>query len=361
VGSSVVEDILDEPDAQPPEFVALACAAAGLLDDTSLVRPLTGLARDGDQSPVVRSAAITALARIADPSATHALVGLLDAEDIEARRAAAAGLGYLTHPGQQAVIDRIAEAALQDRDAPTRHLAAISLGRIGGPEVHQQLVDALDHGPRAEMRPWLALALGLCARTEGNAGPEVTERLVALASGSGNAESSGAYLVALGLTRSSAAIPVLVDALQHGSSRLAGHAALALALTADVDAAAPLREALISTPSPFVSRQAALGLGVLGDTSAIPQLVELMRTTNHPYVASYAALGLAYMGEPAAAGPLLALIEEQDGHGIRASYAAAAVGQLLDRHPRPALSRLASGDNYFSRANALEGLLALGF
>ena len=110
-----------------------------------------------------------------------------------------------------------------------------------------------------------------------------------------------------------------------------------------------------------MSRQIALGLGVLGDTSSIPQLVELMRTTHHPYVASYAALGLAYMGEPDAAGPLLALIEEQDGRGLRASYAAAAVGQLLDRDPRPALSRLASGDNYLSRTDALEGLLELGF
>jgi HEAT repeat protein len=123
----------------------------------------------------------------------------------------------------------------------------------------------------------------------------------------------------------------------------------------------PLREALAASTNPDVLRQAALGLGVLGNSSAVPVLIDLMRTTNNPFVASYAAIGVAFLGDADAAGPLLDLIRRSGPTGLATTYATVALGQLFDTDRRPALSRLAAGDNYLARTSPVHELLALGF
>ena len=70
---------------------------------------------------------------------------------------------------------------------------------------------------------------------------------------------------------------------------------------------------------------------------------------------------IAFMGDADTVGPLLRMIEHSQGRGITATYAVAAVGQLFDRERRPALSRLAAGDNYLARPSSTRQLLELGF
>jgi HEAT repeat protein len=156
-------------------------------------------------------------------------------------------------------------------------------------------------------------------------------------------------------------VPVLVEQLAGGSAELAGHAALALGLTQQAAATRPLRDALARSTDPRVLRQAALGLGILGDTASIPDLLELIRTTGNPFVASFAAIGTAFMGDAEAAGPLLDMIRREGPTGVTTTWAVAAVGQLFDLDRRPALSRLAAGDNYHVRPAAVSSLLNLGY
>jgi hypothetical protein len=70
---------------------------------------------------------------------------------------------------------------------------------------------------------------------------------------------------------------------------------------------------------------------------------------------------VAFLGDADAAGPLLDLIRRNGSTGLSTMYAAVALGQLFDTDRRPALSRLAAGDNYMARTTPVFELLALGF
>jgi len=353
----LLERLISDREDSNPQLVALAADAAGLMGSPDLIRPLVDLAFDGSVPQYVRSSAASALGRIGDPSATPALVNLLE-QDNEPRRAASIALGEVGHPGATSVIERLGAILQHESDAPTRHFAAISLGRIGGPLAQQALEQALARAPD-DMRPWIVLALGLCERSEATG--TVAPRLIELCTHEGNSSTLGALLVALGLTRSSDGIPVLVQHLETRSNEVAGAAAMGLGLSGRKEAAAPLRAALTSSSDPEVLRQAAMALGILGDVGAQKDLLELMRTTRDPYVAAFAATGVAFLGDSDAVGPLLELIRRSGPNGLTTIYAVTALGQLFDTERRPALSRLAASDNYLARTTAVDDLLSLGF
>jgi HEAT repeat protein len=353
----LLERLISDREDSNPQLVALAADAAGLMGSPDLIRPLVDLAFDGSVPQYVRSSAASALGRIGDPSATPALVNLLE-QDNEPRRAASIALGEVGHPGATSVIERLGAILQHESDAPTRHFAAISLGRIGGPLAQQALEQALARAPD-DMRPWIVLALGLCERSEATG--TVAPRLIELCTHEGNSSTLGALLVALGLTRSSDGIPVLVQHLETRSNEVAGAAAMGLGLSGRREAAAPLRAALTSSSDPEVLRQAAMALGILGDVGAQKDLLELMRTTRDPYVAAFAATGVAFLGDSDAVGPLLELIRRSGPNGLTTIYAVTALGQLFDTERRPALSRLAASDNYLARTTAVDDLLSLGF
>ena len=355
--SQLLERLLAQREGINPQLLALAADAAGLMGSPSLIRPLVDLAFDASVPQYVRSSAASALGRIGDPSATPALVQLLD-QDHEPRRAASVALGEVGHPGATSVIERLAGLLERESDAPTRHFAAVSLGRIGGLRSQQALERALEEAS-GDMRPWIVLGLGLCERSEPTG--TVAPRLMALLDSESNASTLAALHVALGLTRSSEAVPVLVRSLESQSSTVAGAAAMGLGLSGRKEAVAPLRAALGASSDPEVLRQTALALGILGDAGSQSDLLELMRTTNDPYVASFAAIGVAFLGDSDAAGPLLELIRRAGPNGLATIYAATALGQLFDTDRRPALSRLAAGDNYLARTTAVDELLDLGF
>jgi HEAT repeat protein len=340
-------------------LLALAADAAGLMGSTDAIRPLIDIAFDTDVPEFVRSAATSALGRIGDPSVTPALMKLLDT-GVEPRRAAAAALGLVAHPGATKVIERLAGMLEHESDAVSRHFAAVSLGRIGGADAQDALRTAfVSQRLGDDMRPWVALGLGLTERNE--PGDTVVPLLVKQLKHESNSSTTAAYAVALGLCRSEQAMPTLLEMSRSKSTEVAGYAAISLGLSGRHTAAARLREMLSTEGSPLVIRQAAMGLGILGDRSSIPNLLELIRTTSNPFVASFAAIGIGFTGDSNAAGPLLDLIEREGPRGVTTTYAVTAVGQLFDRDRRPALSRLASGDNYTARSTAVGALLQLGF
>jgi HEAT repeat protein len=364
----LVDRLLRDADELPNEVLASACDAAGLMGTVGAISALTGVALDTGRPEFVRASATTALGRLADPGSIPALLEILDSA-LEPRRAAAVGLGLVGHSGQPAVVNRLT-GLLDDTDAPTRHFAAISLGRIGGEQACDALWAAFKD-PRTDMRPWLALGLGLCERQDHSG--RIPDLLMERFEHEANADTAGAYLIALGLCGREgsgdfeASLPwdrllgTLEKALNGNRTQIAAHAALALGLTGHPDAGSILTKALARTNSPDIQRQIALGLGVLGNSSSIPDLLQLMRNTSNPFVASFAALGVGFMGDADAIGPLMRMIDHAGPNGVTTTYAVAAVGQLLDSERRPALSRLASGDNYLARTSSVRHLLALGF
>ncbi|MDG2148051.1 MAG: HEAT repeat domain-containing protein [Planctomycetota bacterium] len=365
---ALVDRLLTDESDLPNEILASACDAAGLMESVQAIAPLTTVALDTSRPGFVRAAATTALGRLGDPGSVPALLKILDS-GLEPQRSAAAALGLAGHQKQPAVVKRLA-SLLENTDGPTRHFAAISLGRIGGEQARSALLSAFKN-PKADMRAWLALGLGLCERQRPLG--QIPELLIDRYENEANSETAGAYLIALGLCgrddmgNFASTLPwdrilkTLESALQSNRSHIAGHAALALGLTGHPDAGSKLEDALKNSESPEVQRQVALGLGVLGDSEAIPSLLQLMRNTNNPYVASFAALGIAFMGDANVIGPLMHMIDRAGPNGLTTTYAVAAVGQLFDSERRPTLSRLASGDNYLARTSSVQQLLALGF
>ncbi len=356
--ADLIEGLLASPGDGHPELVALAAAATGLMGATDSIRLLIPLTYDASLPQYVRSAATSALGRIGDPSVTPVLMGLLD-QDLEPRRAAILALGQVAEPGSgRTVVERLVAILDRDADATSRHFAAIALGRIGGPDAIKALAASLSKA-RDDARPWIALGLGLCGRSEATASvvPVLVERIRRETS----PDTLGACLIALGLCGGDPGLVVLTGALHHANASVAGHAAMALGLSGQGAATAPLQAALSSSNDPLVLRQAALALGILGDRTSIPALLDLIRITRNPFVASYAAIGIGFIGDSNAAGPLLDLIRREGPLGVTTTYAVAAVGQLFDLDRRPALSRLAAGDNYLSRVSAVGDLLDLGF
>jgi HEAT repeat protein len=353
----VVLQILADRQGSGSELLALAADAAGLLGSTDAIRPLLEIAFAQELPEHVRSAATSALGRIGDPSVTPALIELLDL-GLEPRRAATLALGLVAHPGATKVIERLTTLLEKDSDAPTRHFAAVSLGRIGGPAARAALQTALIKS-KADMQPWVALGLGLVERRDpdGTVAPLLLERLEKESS----SDARGALLIALGLSRDERAVPALEHFLTGSSSELAGHAAMALGMSGRATATQPLRDTLARSGDPLVLRQAAFALGVLGDSASMAALLDLIRGTSNPFVASFASIGIAFMGDASAVGPLMDIIRSHGPSGVTTSWAVAAVGQLFDVDRRPALSRLAAGDNYLVRPTAVTGLLDLGY
>jgi len=353
----VVLQILADRQGSGTELLTLAADAAGLLGSTDAIRPLLEIAFAQELPEHVRSAATSALGRIGDPSVTPALIELLDLGQ-EPRRAATLALGLVAHPGATKVIERLTTLLEKDSDAPTRHFAAVSLGRIGGPAARASLQAALVKG-KADMQPWVALGLGLVERgdPDGTVAPLLLERLEKESS----SDARGALLIALGLTRDERAVPALEHFLTASSNELAGHAAMALGMSGRATAMQPLRDTLARSGDPLVLRQAAFALGVLGDSASMSALLDLIRGTSNPFVASFASIGIAFMGDASAVGPLMDIIRSHGPTGVTTSWAVAAVGQLFDVDRRPALSRLAAGDNYLVRPTAVTGLLDLGY
>lgn len=353
----LLAQLLAEHGTLQPELIALTADAAGLLGSPDLIRPLVQVAFDESTPQYVRSAATSALGRIGDPSVTPALIELLE-QDLEPRRAAVIALGEVGHPGATSVIDRLTALLQHDGDAATRHFAAISLGRIGGGHAQRSLEQSLAKAGD-DMRPWIVLGLGLCERSEPTG--TVAPRLMDMCRSESNSSTHAALLVALGLTRSPDALPLLVQRLGSATSQVGGAAALGLGLSGRRDAVEPLRGVLTTSSDPEVLRQTALALGILGDAASQKDLLELVRTSSDPYVASFAGIGVAFLGDNGAAGPLLELIRRSGPNGLATTYAVTALGQLFDTDRRPALSRLAAGDNYLARTTAVDDLLALGF
>jgi HEAT repeat protein len=356
-GGQLLLQILGDREGTPVELLALASEAAGLNGSTDAIRPLIDIAFDKSLPEHVRSNATSALGRIGDPSVTPALMELLGL-GLEPGRAAALALGQVAHPGASKVIEKLTQIMERGDDAPTRHFAAVSLGRIGGDAARTALLQALAKG-REDMRPWVAMGLGLCERRARSS--DGVPALLARLAREGNPSTQAALLVALGLSRADEALPELEKGLASARSEVAAAAAMGLGLTDQLGARAPLRELLSSSKDPAVLRSAALGLGILGDSTSIPALLNLIRSTSNPFVASFAAIGVAFIGDADAAAPLLDLIQRHGPTGVTTTWAVTAVGQLFDEDRRPALARLAADDNYHVRPAAVEELLNLGF
>lgn len=264
--------------ATPVEIRAAALHALGRAGGEADVGAILGILRDGDDDPTVRESAAIALALLPPLGERSAREIRQDLE------------WCITAPG---VPQRLREFALlaagfraRDDEAIGLALAARCKGGAGTWDEVAALALALGLSENTLLLPELLRAANgeLCGVTL----PDVGRSHAVLA---------------LGRTRSAAAVPPLTKILASRRTGIHSRRSAALALGCllregglDADAVKPavreLRNALDGTSDPLVRGYCAVALGAAQPPQELNRLKEVVRVESDPVVQSYAALGL---------------------------------------------------------------------
>lgn len=247
--------------------------------------------------------------------------------------------------------------AMAHSNQQTRFFALLSLGRLGGAEHQQAILQVLDHGTYRE-KPWAVLALGLSLRDEVRADHPTDEssdlvrrRLHQELGRARDPSLIGALGLALGLANANEAADDLRSLLQKSVAKeeMAGYLAIGLARMDDAATRTLLGPLLVETHRRQTLLQfGATALGHRGDQNAAELLLRLLRDHDGNSLNAQAALACAIgrTGDRRSIHPLRLLMrDEARSVRIRAA-AAAALGMLADEDAMPWNVGYAAGTNY---------------
>ncbi len=205
---------------------------------------------------------------------------------------------------------------------------------------------------RSNERAWAALALGILEhgrKTPGETNAlSVRASLVAALKDCGSPDELGALAIACGLCAEPAAVPILLQRLEHASEpRLQGHLAVALGLIGDQHAVLALRGQLATARfRPDLLRQTAIGLALLEDRTLVPTLVETLAKAASLASQGAAASVIGWIGDRRAVTPLLELLAKGDVTDGARGFAIVALGRVCDRDRLPWNAVISEDVNY---------------
>ena len=249
------------------------------------------LAADSDAEWLVRVRAVENLVLEEDAASLGQLTDRVSGRRLELRQSAALALGEF---GSELALPTLQTAFEYEREILTRGFLAISIGRRGGEDARDFLIEALNEGPRT-LRPWCALGLGLVARQDDD---EAARRAVRDAyPDEKNAEALGAYLLAMGLGHDREATELLqaeLEGARSGMTRM--HAAVGLGLNGAPGARDALRRQLAVETSPLARVSIVQALGELGDDRDVDVLLDAVREQRSTQLQALVAVGLGLHG-----------------------------------------------------------------
>jgi cyclophilin family peptidyl-prolyl cis-trans isomerase/HEAT repeat protein len=272
---------------------------------------LTGRAASSPD-PWLRAKTALAAGRLRDLEASPCLPVLLADSEPPVRRAAAFGAGL---SGDERLV-RFLKVALSDQDPATARNAADALGKLGGKEAIDALIERARQAdsPDGPGGAGVAAATALWRFSE----PGVIERISAVftaltastvarpattlsptspsptTASPGNAALKRALVYALARKPVAAALPVLRPALRESDPELVAYAARALGILLDAESSTDLA-GLAWSKDPSVAVQSLLALEKIGGKSALPKAarqVALVRVGDQIPGVSIAALRL---------------------------------------------------------------------
>ncbi len=280
---------LGDPDHAVRAKAVAALGAIGQRGDRSVVVPL--IARLADDKADVKRAAIEKLQAIGDRRAVVALVALFGDSATEVQKAAVVAVGKLGDPAAIPAVQRLLDAPQPEVKA----VAITALGDLAAADAVDDLIDLV--GRTGEHARRAAVALGQIARAgDATVAPVALRALVAATD---DPSARPGAIEGLRLT-GSAAVPVLIDALE---GRQAGDARTVVELLAEV-----------------------------GDARATAALIDELERGRVAVATTIAAL--ARTGDPRALVPVLRLVATGEP-GVRRA-AMTALGPLLGHDPRAA-------------------------
>ena len=292
-----------------------------------LERLLAPAAR-GDET-MRRVYAAHGLAKLRDPGSAPALIAALDDDAKDVRRSAALALGRVAPAGDQDVVAVLREVLEKDRDRGVRSTAAISLGLIGGDAAIVALRAAYEKDDTS-VRAFAAIGLGVIARRGGR--PRVVVPLLRDLQRGARQELRGAVCVAVGLAGLSEAAPALREIVQGGGDpKLVAHAALALGLVQDREAAPEiLRKELRRSNDSVLRGEIARALGMLGDVRTLVELDDMAEFGGSEHDRIVGCLGLGRVGGAESAALLIDILGSEKHSRLERHMAGNALGLLLD-------------------------------
>jgi hypothetical protein len=212
-------------------------------------------------------------------------------------------------------------------------------------------LESIANGRSTRERCWAALALGVLEHGRGTANGLPKDVETGLARGLREAKSPeevGAFAIACGLARTSAAVPVLLDHLGNVKEpRASGYVALALGMSGAVEALEPL-QALLEESRTCSEKlpQAALALTVMEDPTLLERLLGLLDENTSQYTKQAAAIALGAVGDRRVIEPLLGLLHDESSLALTRSSVIVALGRVCDRDKLPWQVALSEGLNY---------------
>jgi HEAT repeat protein len=333
------------PDGEEAAHLMYAC---GIAADAAAMPELARAARKGEIGSVrlddiERSHAVTALGRAGGFAAVDDLAWTLRSRrsGIETKRAAALALGRLLRDvpsPDEASAERAARALREcfekENDTVLRGFAAVALGGARPPHSLPVLMEAIDHGGNASVKPYCAIALGLGARTAGgDEAQRIGNFLRAELDKAAHMELGSALSLGLGLAKASEGEEDLLERLKWPRlpAPVRGTAAQAVGLLgsatpAGVDA---LKEAAYEG-GPGVVEDAALALGLLGHRAIARDLAIRLPRAGSAHAQSRLMLSLIYLAHTESVEPLLLVLRDKGTPSTAREFAAVALGILGD-------------------------------
>jgi HEAT repeat protein len=333
------------PDGEEAAHLLHAC---GIAADPAAVPELSRAARKGEigdvrLTDIERSHAVTALGRAAGYAAVDDLAGTLRSRrsGVETKRAAALALGRLLRdtapPGPDAA-ERAARALRdcfeKENDTVLRGFAAVSLGAARPPRSLPLLMEAIDHGGNASVKPYCALALGLGARTAGgDEARKIGNFLRAELDKAAQLDLGSALSLGLGLARASDGEEDLLERLKWprlpAPARGASAQGIGLLGTATPGAVEALKQ-VASEGTPGVLEDAGLALGLLGQRAIARDLAIRLPRAGSAHAQSRLMLALIYLAHTESVEPLLLVLRDKGTPSTAREFAAVALGILGD-------------------------------
>ncbi len=333
------------PDGEEAAHLLYACGIAG---DPAAVPELSRAARKGEiggvrLTDIERSHAVTGLGRTAGYAAVDEIVSTLRSRrsGIETKRAAALALGRLLRDVVQPDPDAaeragraLRECFEKENDTVLRGFAAVSLGAARPPRSLPLLMEAIDHGGNASVKPYCALALGLGARTAGgDEARKIGNFLRGELDKAAQMELGSALSLGLGLSKASDGEEDLIERLKWPRlpAPVRGTAAQGIGLLGTVTpmGVETLREAA-SDGTPGVVEDAALALGLLGQRAIAKDLAIRLPRAGSAHAQSRLMLALIYLAHTESVEPLLLVLRDKGTPSTAREFAAVALGILGD-------------------------------
>jgi len=285
-----------------------------------------------------------ALTRIPGAAAKRLLRKAAKDERVLVRRGAMQCLGSSPDPNDDETAALLVAAMKEDKDALCRQMAAVSLGRSGHASASKALLAEFESA-RALDRPYVALALGLCARA--NPDPKIEAVLVRALAEASSDEDRGSFVLACGLAGAAAArreADELLTRRRGGVGPVAPQACFALGLLGpDADDRKLLHESVAQTEDGLRRREAALALALAKDATVVAELRAIAASKRAGDVdRATAVVSLGRVGSDADVPFVMELIDDPDTSDPLRACVVHALGWLLDRREFATLGVLAA-------------------